>query len=43
MRGEYDDLLQWPFQQRVTFQLLHPNKGGVKEETFMASAEKQLN
>ncbi len=38
MRGEYDDLLPWPFKQKVTFELFHPKKGGVKEESFVVSA-----
>ena len=36
MRGEYDELLQFPFKQRVTFSLICPTNPALsKHETFM--------
>lgn len=38
MKGEYDDLLSWPFRQRVTFSLIAPGKPeNNKTETFVVS------
>lgn len=38
MKGEYDDLLTWPFKQRVTFCLLAPgNPSSNRTETFVVS------
>lgn len=34
MKGPYDALLQWPFQQRVTMTLLNQSKGQNVSETF---------
>jgi len=35
MRGEYDELLHFPFKQRVTFSLLCPSNPSLsKHETF---------
>ncbi|KAF6019058.1 hypothetical protein EB796_022659 [Bugula neritina] len=36
MRGEYDELLHFPFKQRVTFSLLCPSNPSLsKHETFL--------
>jgi len=38
MRGEYDELLHFPFKQRVTFSLLCPSNPSLsKHETFPVS------
>ena len=39
MSGEYDELLQFPFKQRVTFSLICPTNPALsKHETFMVSS-----
>ena len=39
MRGEFDELCQFPFQQRVTFTLLCPSNPTLsKHESFMVSS-----
>jgi len=38
MRGEYDELLHFPFKQRVVFSLLCPSNPSLsKHETFLVS------
>ena len=34
MKGDYDPLLRWPFQQKVTMTLLHQDRGEDLRDTF---------
>lgn len=49
MRGEYDDILEWPFRKRITFSILDMGgkqqhfKDTLKPEAYLRASDKQFH